>query len=62
VKPNVVGQQRIWQDPDRPRLEDLPAPTRRKILQRLAEAGLLWVRPPPADKRRDPDREEKRHD
>ncbi len=41
-----LGQQRIWNDPDRPRLEQLSPGTRRRILRLIADMAIRWVRRP----------------
>jgi hypothetical protein len=43
-----MGQQRIWRDPTRPRLTELPEAVRRQVLKRIAEAAVRWVRGQPA--------------
>jgi len=43
-----MGQQRIWRDPTRPRLTELPETVRREVLKRIARAAMRWVRGQPA--------------
>ncbi|MGI0067359.1 MAG: hypothetical protein ACREB9_02890 [Thermoplasmata archaeon] len=43
-----MSPQRIWRDPTRPRLTELPEAVRRQVLKRIARAAVRWVRGRPA--------------
>lgn len=38
-----MPQERIWEDPNRPKLTDFPEPVRREVLRRLARMATEYL-------------------